>query len=326
MTTRTRRLQPAPLASIVESSRLDASADVFSRTVPLVVERHFFGETKKASLAPVRIEQGEAATETDKRLLTLSKRLLDSAELRAIKLRDTRFREYLQAHATPWRPGMYLVPFGMVETVHGEAGRWERERQALVDAAAAAYPGHVEAMRGPLGPLFNPLDYPSVAVFRTKFWVDWRFIDMGVPNVLRQFRADVFAREEEALRRQASAARQMVEQHLRASLLEITRHLAELLQPSPSGKKRTLRDGVLDRLNEYLATVESRNITNDGELRRVTERLRRLGAGLSVEALRDDEDLRARAAEEMVAVQAAVAELVEDAPERAIRIREEVGA
>jgi hypothetical protein len=306
-------------------------ADVFARTVPMIVERHSWGGHKKINPSRMgvidRAEDGSkvvAERQPDSGAVSFTKKLLTSAALRAVTHRDSQFRDWLSDQATPFRPGFYLVPTGLVERVHAEATRWERERGELADRAAAAYPAHIEAMREPLGTLFNPLDYPRVDRFRAAFWVDWRFVDMGVPNVLRELRADLFMKEREKMERLGAEARSMVEQHLLGSLSEITEHLRDLLTPTQAGKKRAVRDGALDRLAEFLSTVEARNITGNEDLRAMSRRLRDLSAGLTVDLLRDDEQLRARTADAMTEIHAAVAGLVEDAPERAIRIRDEV--
>lgn len=301
------------------------STDVFARTVPLLLEKHYFGESKKASMAPVSIDGQTAAEQArTKAMLTLSKRLLNSEELRKVRYRDIEFRDYLRGVSTPFRPGLYLVPLALVEAVDEAARTWEAERAALVEAAAVAYPAHVQAMREPLGPLFNPLDYPPAGVFRSKFWVDWRFVDFGVASVLREVRADIFRRETEKLQRQAGEARTLIEQHLRGSLLEITAHLRDLLGPKASGKRPQLRDNCLERLMGFLATVEQRDVTGDESLQRVVARLRKLSTGLDLEVLRDDEDVRDATAKDMALIAAQVERLVVEGPARGIRFRDDV--
>jgi hypothetical protein len=214
------------------SSRQTPGADVFARTVPLVIERHYFGEHKKASLTAVE-------TDADKALLALRKRLLRMPETQAIRHRDTGFRKWLETVASPFRAGVWLVPVGMVEKVDDAARVWEAERRELVEVAGSAYPVQVEKMREPLGPLFNTLDYPPTDVFKAQFWIDWRFIDFGVPAVLQSVRAEVFERERQKLEAAGQKATDMIEQHLAGQLLEITEHLSDLLAPRAGGTARS---------------------------------------------------------------------------------------
>jgi hypothetical protein len=298
---------------------------VFSRTVPIIIERHYFGEYKSASTSLIDIHKTTPdEPDADKRMIALTKRLLASPEVNAIRNRDEAFNQYIRMVATPFRPGVYLVPVGLVEQVYAEARKWETERNELADAAAEAYPKHVEAMRVPLGPLFNDADYPPKTVFRAAFWISYRFVDFGAPSVLQTIRADIFEREREKVAAQAAQARSIIEQHAAGMLLKITEHLVETLQPRANGKKPRVTDKALDRLFQFLDTAALRDVTNFRELQAVTTRLRRVAQGLSVEQLRSDSDLRARVASQIEEAKEAVAQLVEEGDRRAIRIRSEV--
>lgn len=298
-------------------------ADVFARTVPFVYERHYFGENKKASMAHVEVKKEGEEREADKRLLTLTKKLIEMPEIAAIRMSDMRFYKYLVDASTPFRPGFYLVALGMVERVHARATSWESERAALADEAAEKYQAKVHEMRVPLGPLFNPADYPPTERFRAAFWVDWRFVDFGVPQVLRELRQEVFERERQKLEAAGNKARVLVEEHLAGALLKITAHLAELLTPRAGGKMPTLRSGALDRLFQFLNTAALRDVTDFKALQQVTGRLAHLASGLKVAQLRDDEDLRARMAAAMAEAKEQLAGLVSEETQRAILLRDD---
>lgn len=296
--------------------RQPPSSDVFARSLHMIVERHYFGKHKKASL-------GSVQTEADKAYLTLSKRLLNMPEVTAIDQRDSQFRKWMGTVATPFRPGLWLVPVGMVERVDAAAQVWQRERDELADAAALVYPLQVNAMREPLGPLFNPLDYPTTEIFRSHYSVAWRFINFGVPDVLREIRTEVFERERQKLEEAGAEAREMIEQHLASSALKLTNHLVDLLRPRANGRKPALRDGALDNMLSFLDTIAVRDVTNFRELQAVTERLRRATRGLTVDSLRSDDALRDRTATLLEEAREAVTALVVDDSPRTIRIREE---
>lgn len=288
-----------------------ASGNVFDKTVPLVVEAHGFGERRKASLANVSIEGADDPTRV-KENLALSKRLLNSDEIRAIRQRDHKFRTYLQSVATPFRPGFYLVPVGLVEQVDAEAKTWQKDRDALVDVAVRAYPGHVKAMATELGVYYNPLDYPPTERFRSAWWTEYQFVDFGVPNLLRTVKAEIFSREREKVERKAAEARTLIEQHLAASLLDITTHLAHLLAPKGDGKYPALRDKALDRLFHFLDTLAARDVTDFKALQAVTRKLHGVVDGINVDVLRDDDARRNALATAMVDAKAEVAKLVDE--------------
>ncbi len=298
---------------------------VFARTVPFTVERHSFGLHRKANLAAL-----ESKVVNAPELLSLNKRLLEMPELQAIRTHDGHFRDWLNSRAIPFTPGLYLVPHGLVEDVEAEAIKWEQERDRLADVAtdaywpqgtkAGTYPEHLKAIQVKLGPLFDPRNYPNRDRFRAAYWVTWRFVEMGTPNVLREFKSDIFRREAAKTRRLGEQARGMVEQHLLSSLKGITEHLHRLLLPTESGKTRAIRDGALDDLTDFLSTVEARNITNNADLSGLTRHLRQLQAGLTVEQLREDKTLRAETAVAFESIAETLAGLVEDEPDRLLRV------
>lgn len=300
--------------------------ETFARTVPFFIERHSWGEHRKASMATVDIRQMTAEeAEAAKRMLSMRKRLLNSTKTCAIRQHDARFRERLQdLSAAPFRPGLYLIPIGLMERVANEAQAWLDTRERLADEAADEYPTLIAPMRVALGPLFNEFDYPERAQFRACFWATYRFVNMGVPDVIRTIRADVFARERQKLEEEGRRAAVMVQQHLRVHLLEITEHLRDLLSPKANGRMPALRDGSLDRLFDFLQTIEARDVTNDGALRTLVRRMRASldNSVRGVDDLREDDDLRRRTAVVMADAHTALESMVTiDGPVRAMRLR-----
>lgn len=298
---------------------------VFSRTMPFMYERHAFGEHKKTSMARVEVTTEATETKPDKSYLSLQKRLIESPALNAIRQCDARFRDFLKNEAAmPWRPGLYLVPLKMVERLDERAQAWEKERAELADAAAAIYEQQVAEMPKKLGPLFNPQDYPSRDRFRATFWVSWRFVDMGTPNVLQTLKAEVFERERKKVEAEAQKAVALIQQHLRTSLYDITTHLASLLAPKADGKFKALRDNALDDLTRFLDTIALRDVTNDHALQAAVKTLRALGKGTfeDVDVLKDDTELRKRVAVVMEQVKGNLETLVVERT-RGIKFRDE---
>lgn len=304
-----------------------STANVFSRTIPFLVERHNWGGHKKASLAHVTIgdapEDPTARAEWEimqarvKAAVSLNKRLLNSPALQAINRHDAAFRLFLSSQAaTPFRRGLYLVPVGMIAPVNTHATAWATERERLADAAAEEYPDLIEEAPQRLGPLFNRADYPSVERFRAAFWVHWRFVDMGVPNLLREVNLEAFEQARRKMAEEAEQASAMIQQHLRSSLLEITEHIAGLLAPRANGHRVGIRQGALDGLKTFLATLEQRDTTEDESLRAVARRLLQVSTGVDVDQLKDDDALRSRMAFHMDEAKADLERLIEEIPVR----------
>lgn len=302
---------------------ITATSNPFARTVPFMMERHAWGEHRKANISMVSVvKTSDDQEETDKTLLSLRKRLIDSEKTRAIRNLDLKFRVWVESvSSTPLRPGLFLVPVGMVEQVSERAEAWEKEREALVAEAKAEFPSLIAPMKAKLGAMWNERDYPTADKFAESFWVEWRFVDMGVPNMLRDLRADVFAKERKKVEREAERAAEMIRQHLRSTLLDITTHVVGLLEPREGGRKARLTIGALDRMNQFFETIALRDVTGDTELRAISERLQRAARGIDVEVLRSDDVARARTKEAFDGIAAVLAPMV-DTSTRLIRFRE----
>jgi hypothetical protein len=296
--------------------------ELFTKTVPFIYEKHSFGEHKTASMSRVEVQTFEQEEKPDKALLSLRKRLLDMPELNAIHQHDARFHRFLKNEtSTPWKPGLYLVPAGLVPRVYARAEAWEQRRAELVQEAGAKYREHVVTAQQKLGPLFDESDYPSLDRFIAAFWVKFRFIDIGTPNVLRTLNAEVFAREIAKVETEAREAQAAIREHLRVLLLDITETLATRLTPKGDGKFPRLQDNALDEVLQFLDTAALRNVTDDQQLQSFVATLKGLGNGLDVHALRDDTHLRAQTAAAIAAVKESLEPLVQSRV-RGIRVRE----
>ena len=83
----------------------------------LIVDRHHFGNRAHVDMTDLVIGDGEA----DKDRLSLSKKLLDCAEVKAIVALFRDCAEWLFTNGLPSfiRPGMYRIPPGMIPVLSG---------------------------------------------------------------------------------------------------------------------------------------------------------------------------------------------------------------
>lgn len=299
--------------------------ELFQRNIPLEIEKHAFGEHRKASMARVAFTVETEAEQPDKGRLSLRKRIIDSPEANAVRKCDTDFLYELTGQiGTRWRPGFFLVPIGLVGRADDRAMAWLQERSQLADAAAAKLPDYIAEAQQKLGTLFVGRDYPTVEQYRRSFSASYRFVDVGVPNLLREVRADVFTREQAKLEADAREAADLIQQHLRRTLLDITTHLRDLLTPKEDGKHKALRAGALDDLFGFLDTVQLR-MTNDADLAPLVARLRGMQSSLDLDVLRHSDASRERIQQTMGEMTEALTPLVSEQV-RGIRFRDDEAA
>jgi len=112
----------------------DKGQDLAQRTVCIKVCLGLLGNTRKVSNSQVEVD-------ADKSLIRVSKTLLSSQELQAIKSLDSEVRHYLYNTCLPFEAGIHLLPLELIETVDERLREFEEKRHELVEVFVQAYPG-----------------------------------------------------------------------------------------------------------------------------------------------------------------------------------------
>ena len=136
--------------------------DLARKTVFVKLHVGLLGNTRKVSSAQVEVD-------ADKDSIHISKSLLDSPELEAIRRLDGEIRRYLYSICLPFEPGIHLLPIGLIEAADVKLGEVRAKREELVEAFLQAYPRLCAEAAGRLRTLYNPLDYPPLEAVRSQF-------------------------------------------------------------------------------------------------------------------------------------------------------------
>jgi len=270
-----------------------ATPDVYANCVALMVHFSEFGNRRSVDLDTEVIGDGE----TDKDYLSLSKSLIDKAALRPIKRLINETREALLTKAAVpsfAADGMYLLSVAGVERAEMILTDAQRQLGYLVDAILVDYPALIDQARLRLGPLFHLEDYPTVANLRARFGMSWRYLSLGAPAQLQVVGGAFLAAERAKVAAASHDAAIEIRNLYRASLLDLTAHMVDRLEPTEAnGKKRRFHESALDNLTAFLDADPIRNVTGDADIRALTERMRAILAGVDVDAIRTNEALRA---------------------------------
>ena len=289
--------------------------DLARKTVFVKLHLGVLGNSRKVSSAQVEVD-------ADKNLIRVSKTLLDSLELEAIRRLDGELRRYLYNMCLPFEPGIHLLPIGLIETVDAKLHEFEVKREELVEAFLAAYPRLCGGAAGRLRTLYNPLDYPPVAEVRSEFTCSWQYVSYGVPHQLREVSERMFQDERDKAAQRMSEAYTEVRQVLREAMVELVAHLRDRLTDQADGTPHRLRESTVQKLREFLDTFDFRNVTNDQQLREQVERARALLTGTSTDAIRNTAELRSRVRQGMAEIADRLGTLVSDRVGRKFRFEE----
>lgn len=289
--------------------------DLARKTVFVKLRLGLAGNSRKVSSSQVEVD-------ADLRLIRVSKTLLDSPELEAVRRLDGEVRRYLYSMCLPFEPGIHLLPIPLIETVDSKLREFQLKRQELVDLFLAAYPRLCQEAAARLRTLYNPLDYPPLDELRSAFTLSWQYVSYGVPEQLRAVSERMFREERDKAAERMAEAYTEVRQVLREAMVELVARLRDRLTDQADGTPQRLRESTVEKLREFLDTFDFRNVTNDQELKDQVERARGLLGGTSTDAIRNTAELRTRVREGMTAIAAQLEVMASDRAGRKFRFNE----
>jgi hypothetical protein len=317
-------------------------SSIVETTVFLRISYGIPGNTRRVSSSQVDVKSNEdalpnvdfealsedektIAKEKAKRMLKVSKELLESPELEAIKKADGIMRTYIYKQCLPYTDmGVMILPLGQdgwfAQSVNDRLEAYADERKELVSACVANYPERIkdaEKQLSPLG-LFNQSDYLSKEEFAAKFSFSWRMFSFAVPENLKKI--GKFAEESAKLEETFKVAATEITVLMRESLHGLMSHLKDVLTPTEDGKKKRIFDSAVTNIQEFLDTFSARNITNDEELNTLVEQAKALiNPGVYADKLRKDDSFRADILAGVDNLSSDLAKLVEIVPGRKFR-------
>lgn len=266
------------------------------------------------------------AAKPDKKMVAVTKTLLESRELRAIETHIAATKAWIASRAVPSeliRAGAYLLSVDALVEVYGHLEKRAGELTALVERFSAAYPNHVREARKKLGPLWSADQYPAASAVASKFSFTWRVVEVGTPDAkLRSISRALFEKERAKAEQVWSSAVGQINQALAAGMADVVGHLAEKIGGGDEKPKR-LRQAAVKRVSDFLDTFDSRNLTKNADLAALVEKARRIISGVDAKQIRDDEGLRRSVAAGFAEVKAGLDTMLEDRPGRAITFADE---
>ena len=232
-------------------------------------------------------------------MVHVSKDLIDSDALTALRRQKGALVRWLRFQEVPLkrqilRGGMYLIPLDLVEKVDTEVIDFIARRNELIDDLIEKYDALVDKARDDLKEHFNADDYPDEDDLRDAFRVDadWR-PSLNIPAALEKVDRQIFERQKTKIEAQWDEAAAEIPQALTTLYQQIIAHAVDRLgEDEQTGKLNTFRDTFLPKIEEFLSTFESRNLTNVEQLNRLADRARKVIKGVTNADLRENMDTR----------------------------------
>ena len=245
----------------------------------------------------------------------VSKKLLaDCEELVAIQKLTANIRNLHYGMTMPWSDiGHRLLPTAQYFKYHEQMTAMQNEYESLVDTFLRDYDNEIINAQLKLGDLFDPFEYPTADSLRAKF--GFRLSYIPLPDV-GDFRVDVGNEATDQLRteyqsfyaKQLKTAMDDVWKRVYEKLsnmserLDYTDEYVDEVYTDKNGNTRTrtknkgaktFRDTLVSNVTDMVELLNVCNVTGDSQMSAMANKLDEALRGITPDALREDQHLRA---------------------------------
>jgi hypothetical protein len=268
--------------------------------------------------------KGIIQTTAQAQMLSLNKKLWDSPQLRAIQNHEARLDDYLKHKSSPMplRAGHHIVPNLLYNTVKARLEEHIEQRKPLIAAFKAAYQEALKKSKEILGDQFNITDYPTEEQIEGYFFFAWQMINFSVADKLIELDKEAAAQKCEELEKEIVQAAELQQHLLRVEMETFVTELVDKLSPKQDEKgelkRKTFRDSVLNKINEFKELFAARNLSQDGKLAELVQQTEQLLNGVSPDLLRSNDTLRQKVCDGFAEIKSNLSQIIVNEPVRAI--------
>jgi hypothetical protein len=273
--------------------------NVTQNAVMLLVYKTAVGTSRSVSTSHIEID-------ADKDRIGVSKTLLKSPEMQAIRSRDNQGRSWIISRCIEndyLKGGIYLCGLKAVSDVEAYMAIWQSERAALVNKLADTYGALVAIDQRDLKAEFNIRDYPGCRIvndklqvskdaLRAEFSLDWEFKAFVTPESLKNVSAEFY---EDAKKKEMAKVASMsteVVYTLREEAKKFFSHFVDKLTPGTDGKQKVLHTSSVEKMREFCELFDAKNIGSDRQLETLVNKAKEAMKGITKDALKAQEPLR----------------------------------
>ena len=256
----------------------------------------------------------------DHNMITVSKKLMDCKEYKAVTKIDSKLKQFIQKRCTPSlvRDGVFLLPIALVNNVDTQVQAFKTQREQAIEAYGAVYPERVKESLERLGSEGDARDYPPWVVVKGAFAFDVQYLSLGVPLVLGNVNQSIFEREQARVAEQFASALEIGKQGMRSMMADLVGGLTEKLTADPGEGKKIFRASLLEKMNDFLTVFDARNLSDDSELAELVKRSKKILEGVDAKELRTDGAVKEYVANGLSEIKVALSSMVIETPKRAI--------
>lgn len=235
------------------------------------------------------------ANNADKALLNTTKQLLgECPELEAVRKFAANTRNFVYSSTTAWGDlGQRAFPQFRFPNLYKELDGMKQEFDRLVHEFLSVYEFRRSNAQAKLGSLYNPDEYPSAETLLGKFRFTVAFPPVPDANIFSQVQdeAEAYLRDEYArvYTQRINDTMKEVFDRLHDSL----KHMVERLDYNGKEDKKKFNSSLVTNVRDLVSMLADFNVTGDSRLTTLHTQLDQALTGITAEALREDDHLRA---------------------------------
>jgi len=226
----------------------------------------------------------------DTSLLSTTTRLIDKTYVEKITKHDGHLKRRLNAlglRSVFASNGMVLLPNSLVGHAMRMIEVYEAERALLIDELIDNWDQAVLEVSQRNPTVFRESDYPSKDQIRKKFYINYRFFSVTVPDRLHDIDPKLHQKLVEEDRKLVEQDMQQIRAALRTGFADIVESMRDKL--AGIGKERkTFKAGYVEQIRDFLTTFEAKNISGDQEMSEMVRKAKALLNGVTPDKLRDN--------------------------------------
>lgn len=259
--------------------------ELSERAIYLVLDWSALGTWKRVDTEKIVTKKQKRDDEVRAR-----KRVINSSAMSDLRSIRYKVKRMLRTYAlnSMFRPGVYAIPIQHVDYVDSVLKDADSNMHGVREKLQAEWPSVIKDAKERLGDLFDAEDYPSAEEAANELKLSFRYMAIAeTPAILKTIAADVYKEDVERAKKETEKELEAFRLHLRAALLEIIENMRKTLQ-KPDGDRKVFGQRFFKRLDEFMATFQVRNLSDDGELKKVVAQLKKVANGTDLTTLKED--------------------------------------
>jgi hypothetical protein len=278
--------------------------------VALIFTKRAWGNRKKADKEKVR-------SNSDKRMLNVTKKLIDSPEYDAITSFLTATKKWVTDRSVQsvFLDGVYWTKTDIVDDVEDDLIRRQKQLKPLVRALLDVYNQRIgEAKKLLTMEQFRKADYPTREYIAESFGWTRRWIVWGVPENLPSNVRKIAIQE---AKKDAEEIAVQITMALREGFRVLIAHAVERMKAKRGEAPKQFRESVLTNITEFIEFFRVRNVTNDSELEKLVAKAKEVLADVDGrDVIVDDPSMRRYVQKEFKEIETTLDGMIEKRPNR----------